>query len=142
MQASFGTKCTSLFCQEVLLSGVDNTSGQCLDYATQKLYQICYSYFFKMKLKPHRCEESQVCLVGVFAFPVETTKDKQPVVSQETEQPSVPVHTGKFIYQTFTLTLSHALTPLYAFLLIFPSLLSCHAKLFILFASRSFSLFF
>lgn len=37
MQASVETECTSLFCQEVLLSGVDNASGQYLDYATLKL---------------------------------------------------------------------------------------------------------
>lgn len=36
MQASVETECTSLFCQEVLLSGVDNASGQHLDYATLK----------------------------------------------------------------------------------------------------------
>lgn len=36
MQASVETECTSLFCQEVLLSGVDNASGQYLDYATLK----------------------------------------------------------------------------------------------------------
>lgn len=37
MQASVENECTSLFCQEVLLSGVDNASGQYLDYATLKL---------------------------------------------------------------------------------------------------------
>lgn len=37
MQASVETECTSLFCQEVLLSWVDNASGQYLDYATVKL---------------------------------------------------------------------------------------------------------
>ncbi len=36
MQASVATECTSLFCQEVLLSGVDNAAGQYLDYATLK----------------------------------------------------------------------------------------------------------
>lgn len=38
----------------------------------------------------------------VFVFPVGTTEDKQPIVSQETEQPSVPVHTGNYICHTFT----------------------------------------
>ena len=42
MQASVGTECTSLFCQEVLLSGVDNASGQYLDYATLKLCRNHY----------------------------------------------------------------------------------------------------
>lgn len=37
MLASVEAACTSLFCQEVLLSGVDNASGQYLDYATVKL---------------------------------------------------------------------------------------------------------
>lgn len=40
MQASVETERTSLFCQEVLLSGVDNASGQYLDYATLRLRWI------------------------------------------------------------------------------------------------------
>lgn len=45
MQGSVETECTSLFCQEVLLSGVDNASRQYLDYVTPKLCLLHY-YFF------------------------------------------------------------------------------------------------
>lgn len=45
MQASIETECTSLFCQEVLLSGVDNATGQYLDYATLEVCLIHYFFF-------------------------------------------------------------------------------------------------
>lgn len=99
MQASAKTQRTSLFCQEVLLSGVDNASGQYLDYATLKLlnswlvFRCCGGHINANNL-------TCVCLF-VFVFPVETTvEDRQRIASQETEQPSVPVHTGNFVYHT------------------------------------------
>lgn len=39
-------ECTSLFCQEVLLGGVDNASGQHLDYATLEVGLIHYTFLF------------------------------------------------------------------------------------------------
>lgn len=45
IQASVEPECTSLFCQ-VLLSGVDNASGQYLDYATLKVCLIHYYFLF------------------------------------------------------------------------------------------------
>lgn len=99
MQASAETECTLLFCQEVLLSGVDNASGQYLDYATLKVCLIHYYVFSFRCCGSHINVKNLMC---VFVFPVETTvEDRQPIVSQETEQPSVPVHTGNFIYYTF-----------------------------------------
>lgn len=99
-------ECTSLFCQlkkkkkeeknfvlfYFLLSRMDNASRQRFHYATGERETTCLGAL----LQPCAAHESDsdVC---VCVFPVETTvDDKPPTASQETEQPSVPVHTGKF----------------------------------------------
>lgn len=47
---------------------------------------------------------SKCFLKGAFVFSVDTTtvEDRQPILNQETEQLSVPGHTGNFIYYTLT----------------------------------------
>lgn len=75
-----------------LLSRMDNASRQRFDYATGERETTCLGAL----LQPCAAHESDAD-VCVCVFPVETTvDDKPPTASQETEQPSVPVHTGKF----------------------------------------------
>lgn len=77
-----------------LLSRVENASGLRLCNRGEKLFSNDYHSF----RQPCAARENDADLC---VFPVETTvDDKPPTASQETEQPSVPVHTGKFCSAT------------------------------------------
>lgn len=99
-QASVETEGTSLFCQEVLLSGVDNAPGQASDCATLKWCWIPDYWVLSDVVI------TWIWILGLYfyisVFLVEAmVEDRQPMASQETEQPSVPVHTGNFFFCAF-----------------------------------------